>query len=73
MDTSVLGVINENIISVLKTVSYQNTIENIYRIDKNTGLNSFFKIINKYGSITEFIENFNVYKNEKPSINIKSS
>ena len=40
MDTSVLGVINENIISVLKTVSYQNTIENIYRVDKNTGLNS---------------------------------
>ena len=40
LDTSVLGVIRENIVSVLKTVSYQNTIENIYRIDKNTGLNS---------------------------------
>ena len=40
LDTSVLGVVRENIVSVLKTVSYQNTIENIYRIDKNTGLNS---------------------------------
>lgn len=39
-DTSVLGIINENIVAVLKTVSYQNTIENIYRVDKNTGLNS---------------------------------
>ena len=39
-DTSVLGVVRENIVSVLKTVSYQNTIENIYRVDKTTGLNS---------------------------------
>ena len=39
-DTSVLGVIKENIVAVLKTVSYQNTIENIYRVDKFTGLNS---------------------------------
>ena len=39
-DTSVLGVVRENIVAVLKTVSYQNTIENIYRVDKNTGLNS---------------------------------
>ena len=40
MDTSVLGIVRENIVAVLKTVSYQNTIENIYRVDKNTGLNS---------------------------------
>ena len=40
MDTSILGVVKENIVSVLKTVSYQNTIENIYRVDKTTGLNS---------------------------------
>lgn len=40
IDTSVLGVVKENIVAVLKTVSYQNTIENIYRVDKNTGLNS---------------------------------
>lgn len=40
MDTSILGVIKDNIISVLKTVSYQTTIENIYREDVTTGLNS---------------------------------
>ena len=40
IDTSVLGVVRENIVAVLKTVSYQNTIENIYRVDKATGLNS---------------------------------
>ncbi len=40
IDTSVLGVVRENIVAVLKTVSYQNTIENIYRVDKFTGLNS---------------------------------
>lgn len=38
MDTNILGVIRENIVSVLKTVSYQNTVENIYRIDKTTGI-----------------------------------
>lgn len=59
MDTSVLGVIRENIVSVLKTVSYQNTIENIYRVDKTTGLNSAEylygkgkRIIDKYGQST---------------------
>jgi len=40
MDTSILGIIRENVISVLKTVAYQKTIENIYRIDKVTGLKS---------------------------------
>lgn len=40
MDTGILEIIRENIISVLKTISYQNTIENIYRVDKFTGLNS---------------------------------
>jgi len=40
MDTGILEIIRENIISVLKSISYQNTIENIYRVDKNTGLNS---------------------------------
>ena len=38
MDTNILGTIKENIVSVLKTVSYQNAIENIYRVDKTTGL-----------------------------------
>ncbi len=38
MDTNILGTIKDNIVSVLKTVSYQNAIENIYRVDKTTGL-----------------------------------
>lgn len=38
MDTNILGIIKENIVSVLKTVSYQNAIENIYREDKTTGV-----------------------------------
>lgn len=38
LDTNILGIIRENIVSVLKTVSYQNAIENIYREDKVTGL-----------------------------------
>lgn len=40
IDTNILGIVRENIVSILKTVSYQNTIENIYRIDKTTGLYS---------------------------------
>ena len=58
-DTSVLGVVRENIVAVLKTVSYQNTIENIYRIDKTTDLNSAEylygkgkRIIDKYDQST---------------------
>lgn len=39
-DTNILEVVKENIVSVLKTVTYQNTIENIYRVDKTTGINS---------------------------------
>ncbi len=40
MDTNILGVVKDNIVAVLKTVTYQNTIENIYRVDRTTGLNS---------------------------------
>ena len=40
LDTGILEVIRENIVSVLKTISYQNTIENIHRLDKYTGLYS---------------------------------
>lgn len=40
MDTNILGTIRENIVSVLKTVSYQNAIEKIYRVDKTTGIYS---------------------------------
>lgn len=38
LDTTILEVIKENIVSVLKTVSYQTTIENIPRKDKFTDL-----------------------------------
>lgn len=40
VDTSIIEVIKENIVSVLKTVIYQNTMENIVRIDKFTNLYS---------------------------------
>ena len=40
LDTTVVEIIKENIISVLRTTSYQDTIENIDRIDKFTGLHS---------------------------------
>lgn len=40
LDTTVIEVVKENIISVLRTMSYQDTIENIDRIDKFTGLHS---------------------------------
>lgn len=40
LDVGVLEIVKENIVSVLKTISYQNTLENIYRVDKATGLNS---------------------------------
>lgn len=39
---------------------------------KNTGLSSFFKIIKKYGSITNFINNFDNYNNTK-SIELAST
>ena len=47
MDTNILEIIRENIIGVLKTITYQNTLENIYRVDKTTGLS-----INRYGKST---------------------
>ena len=40
LDTTVVEIVKENIISVLRTTSYQDTIENIDRIDKFTGLHS---------------------------------
>ncbi len=59
MDTNILEIIRENIIGVLKTVTYQNTLENIYRVDKFTGLNSAEYLygkgklsINRYGKST---------------------
>lgn len=39
-DTTIIQVVKDNIISVLQTVAYQDTIENIDRIDKFTELHS---------------------------------
>lgn len=39
-DTTIIEIIKDNIISVLQTTSYQETIENIDRIDLFTGLHS---------------------------------
>ena len=55
LDTAVLEVIRENIVAVLKTVTYQSTIENISRNDLFTNLKSAEylygngkKIVDKY-------------------------
>lgn len=39
-DTTIIEVVKDNIIAVLQTTAYQETIENIDRIDKFTGLHS---------------------------------
>lgn len=39
-DTTIIEVVKDNIISILQTTSYQETIENIDRIDQFTGLHS---------------------------------
>ena len=55
IDTSILEVVRENIVAVLKSVAYQNTMESIVRKDKYSGLYSAEylygkgkKIINRY-------------------------
>lgn len=55
LDTTVLEIVKENIVAVLKNVTYQNTMENIHRKDKFTELYSAEylygrgkKIIDKY-------------------------
>ncbi len=40
LDTTVIEVVKDDIISLLQTVSYQDTIENIVRVDQFTGLKS---------------------------------
>lgn len=40
MDTTILEIVKENIVAVLKNVNYQNTMENIHRKDKFTDLYS---------------------------------
>ncbi len=40
IDTAIIEVIRDNIVTILKTVQYQNTVENTVRQDLFTGLNS---------------------------------
>ena len=40
IDVAVIEVVKDDIISILQTMSYQSTIENINRLDQFTGLNS---------------------------------
>lgn len=40
MDTTILEIVKENIVTVLKNITYQNTMENIHRKDKFTDLYS---------------------------------
>lgn len=74
-DTTIIDVVKDNIISILKTVAYQNTIENIDRIDKFTELHSaeFLygkakKIMDKYA--TSAICMFRITNIEKINENI---
>ena len=55
IDTAMLEVVKENIISVYKTVSYQNTVENIARKDKFSELNSAEYI---YGKGKQIIDKY---------------
>lgn len=57
MDTSLLSIIKDNIISVLKTISYQNSIENLARVDKGTGLNTVEYL---YGEGRNVIDQYDV-------------
>ena len=51
----------------MKNAMDSNERINILRFirGKNTGLNSFYRIMNKYGNMTKFIDNFNNYNNIK--------
>ena len=54
-DTTIIDVVKDNIISVLQTTSYQDTIENIDRIDQFTGLHSAEYL---YGIAKRTIDNY---------------
>ncbi len=74
-DTTIIEVVKDNIISVLKTVAYQDTIENIDRIDQFTELHSAEylygkakKIMDKYA--TSAVCMFRITNIEKINENI---
>ncbi len=55
IDTTILEVVKDNIISVYKTIGYQNTVEKIARDDKFTGLKSAEYL---YGIGKKIIDNY---------------
>lgn len=55
MDTTVLEIVKENIVAVLKNVNYQNTMENIHRKDKFTDLYSAEYL---YGKGKKYIDQY---------------
>lgn len=57
VDTAIIEVIRDNIISILKAVQYQNTVENIVRKDQFTGLKSAEYL---YGEGKSFIDQYTV-------------
>ena len=57
IDTAVLEVIKNNIVKILKTVEYQNTVENIVREDKYSGLKTAEYL---YGEGKKKIDVYNV-------------
>ncbi len=55
IDTTILEVVKENIVSVYKTIGYQNTVENIARDDLYSGLKSAEYL---YGIGKKIIDNY---------------
>lgn len=55
MDTTVLEIVKENIVAVLKNVNYQSTMENIHRKDKFTDLYSAEYL---YGKGKKYIDQY---------------
>ncbi len=57
IDTTILEVVKENIVSALKTIANQNTIESIVRKDLFTGLNSAEYL---YGKAKKIIDKYTI-------------
>ena len=57
LDTAMLEVIKNNIVTILKTVSYQNTVENIVRDDLYSGLKTAEYL---YGEGKKEIDTYNI-------------
>lgn len=55
LDTAILDVVKDNIVAILKTVNYQNTIENIPRDDLFSGLKSAEYL---YGTAKKIIDKY---------------